>query len=252
MNINLDDSKLVKVVYQLNDYEQVNFNYKDGILTTISSNFLKDKSTDYRPSGKAMSDKEMISAIKRSDFLKSLEGAREKCNLAQEIADSIKKGYKFAEEKGYPTDGKKTWGENKKYSDEALDVAKRVIKQDNDGTLDLIAKDHRDEIDKRLGKMFKDEAKQDEIRTDIWSCEQSLHNVKTDILEDLETFQKGKDDEELLEKIEIYQYYLNKKKELEEEENKTWEKLSINPYEWAEEDDKSASDLLDSLEGKKS
>ncbi len=250
MTINLDDNKLVKVVYQLNDKETIEFNYKEGELVSV----IKEGET--KPKG--LTDREMMNTIKDSSFFTDLKNAKAKYNMAKEIADSIKENEMSpfsSQEMDWPIQGAMTtpYEDGKKeYSKEALDIAKRVIKQDTEGTLDLIAKKHRDEIDKSLGKMFKDEAKQDEIRTDIWSCEQSLHNVKTDILEDLETFQKGKDDEELLEKIEIYQYYLNKKKELEEEENKTWEKLSINPYEWDEKDDKSASDLLDSLEGKKS
>lgn len=65
MTLSLNDEQIVKVVYQIDKFERINFNYENGVLKSITSDFIKDKTEGYRPSKEAMSDREMISVIQR-------------------------------------------------------------------------------------------------------------------------------------------------------------------------------------------
>lgn len=153
MTLSLNDEQIVKVVYQINKFERINFNYENGILKSITSDFIKDKTEDYRPSKEAMSDREMISAIQRSDLLEYLiqnKNKGVKSNIAREIVDSIKKGYKFGEEKGIYSDKKFEIDNGIEYSDDTLEIAKNIMNLDKDGTLDLIAKKNREKINDNI------------------------------------------------------------------------------------------------------
>lgn len=141
MTLSLNDEQIVKVVYQINKFERINFNYENGVLKSITPDFIKDKTEDYRPSKEAMSDREMISVIQSSGLLEGLiqnKNKDVKSNIAREIVDNIKKDYKFGEEKGIYSDN----GIEDSY--DTLEIAKNIMNPDKDGTLDLIAKKNRE------------------------------------------------------------------------------------------------------------
>lgn len=153
MTLSLNDEQIVKVVYQINKFERINFNYENGVLKSITPDFFKDKTEDYRPSKEAMSDREMISVIQSSGLLEGLiqnKNKDVKSNIAREIVDNIKKGYKFGEEKGIYSDKKFEIDNGIEYSDDTLEIAKNIMNLDKDGTLDLIAKKNREKINDNI------------------------------------------------------------------------------------------------------
>ena len=139
MTLSLNDEQIVKVVYQINEFERINFNYENGVLNSITSDFIKDKT--YRPSKEAMSDREMISAIRRSDLL---------AHLIQNKNKGVKSNIAREEEKGIYSDKKFEIDNGIEYSDDTLEIAKNIMNPDKDGTLDLIAKKNREKINDNI------------------------------------------------------------------------------------------------------
>lgn len=133
MTLSLNDEQIVKVIYQINEFERINFNYENGVIKSITSDFIKDKT--YRPSKEAMSDREMISAIRRSDLL---------AHLIQNKNKGVKSNIAREEEKGIYSDN----GIEDSY--DTLEIAKNIMNPDKDGTLDLIAKKNREKINDNI------------------------------------------------------------------------------------------------------
>lgn len=139
MTLSLNDEQIVKVIYQINEFERINFNYENGVIKSITSDFIKDKT--YRPSKEAMSDREMISAIRRSDLL---------AHLIQNKNKGVKSNIAREEEKGIYSDKKFEIDNGIEDSDDTLEIAKNIMNPDKDGTLDLIAKKNREKINDNI------------------------------------------------------------------------------------------------------
>lgn len=211
MNINLDDNKIVKIVYRQDDTRVLEFNYKDGALVSVATSF-SPKALEKEPKPNVMSDEEMIEAVKNSDFMDELKAAKKKYKLAKEIAEN------FQEKDETPTNLE--YKPNKNYSDESIDIIKKIIKLDEDGTLDEIAQKVRTKIDNVISLPSQVEGQEYDIEMD--TCQRSIDKIKDDIMKsientDLNDINKNK---KFCEMVDIYKNYLNKKKEL---SDKKWD-----------------------------
>lgn len=202
MNINLDDNKIVKVVYRLDDSRVVDFNYKDGTLQSVTTSF-SPKAEVEKPKPDVMSDEEMIEAVKKSDFMDELKAAKKRYKLAKEIAEDFPQ-----------TDETQTrLGDKKKkdFSDESVDIIKQIIKLDENGTLDEIAKKNIGKIDKVISTPYQIEGQAYDIDIDV--CERSIQKVKNEIMKSLNNvnLEDTSDRQKLLDVIKAYQEYMAKK-----------------------------------------
>lgn len=205
MNINLDDNKIVKVVYRQDDTRVLEFNYKDGALVSVTTSFIP-KAVEKEPKPNVMSDEEMIEAVKNSDFMDELKAAKKRYKLAKEIAED------FPEKDETPT--KLGYKPNKNYSDESIDIIKKIIKLDEDGTLDEIAQKVRTKIDNVISLPSQVEGQECDI--DMVTCERSLDRIKNDIMKTIEDtdLNDAKESRKFSEMVDMYKNYLGKKKEL--------------------------------------
>jgi len=202
MNINLDDNKIVKVVYRLDDSRVVDFNYKDGTLQSVTTSF-SPKAEVEKPKPDVMSDEEMIEAVKKSDFMDELKAAKKRYKLAKEIAEDFPQ-----------TDETQTrLGDKKKkdFSDESVDIIKQIIKLDENGTLDEIAKKNIGKIDKVINTPYQIEGQAYDIDMDV--CERNIQKVKDEIMKSLNNvnLEDTSDRQKLLDAIKAYQEYMVKK-----------------------------------------
>lgn len=202
MNINLDDNKIVKVIYRLDDSRVVDFNYKDGTLQSVTTSF-SPKAEVEKPKLDVMSDEEMIEAVKKSDFMNELKAAKKRYKLAKEIAENFTQ-----------TDETQTrLGDKKKkdFSDESVDIIKQIIKLDENGTLDEIAKKNIGKIDNVISTPYQIEGQAYDIDIDV--CERSIQKVKDEIMKSLNNInlEDTSDRQKLLDVIKAYQEYMAKK-----------------------------------------
>ena len=212
MNINLDDKKIVKVVYRQDDSRVLEFNYKDGALASVTTSF-SPKAKEEEPKPTVMSDEEMIKAVKNSDFMEELKAAKKKYKLAKEIAEDFPKEDVSPSKLGVKSP-------SKKYSDESIEIIKNIIKLDEDGTLDEIAQKVRNKIDNVINLPAQIEGQEYDIEMD--TCQRSIDKIKDDIIKsientDLNDINKNK---KFCEMVDIYKNYLSKKKEL---SDKKWD-----------------------------
>ena len=205
MNINLDDNKIVKIVYRQDDTRVLEFNYKDGALVSVTTSF-SPKAVEKEPKPNVMSDEEMIEAVKNSDFMDELKAAKNRYKLAKEIAED------FPEKDETPT--KLGHKPNKNYSDESIDIIKKIIKLDEDGTLDEIAQKVRAKIDNVISLPSQVEGQKCDI--DMGTCERSLDRINNDIMKTIEgiNLNDAKESRRFSEMVDMYKNYLDKKKEL--------------------------------------
>lgn len=222
MNINLDDNKIVKVVYRQDDSRVLEFNYKDGALVSVTTSF-SPKAKEEEPKPTVMSDEEMIEAVKNSDFMEELKAAKKKYKLAKEIAEDFPKEDVSPSKLGVKSP-------SKKYSDESIGIIKNIIKLDEDGKLDEIAQKVRNKIDNVINLPAQIEGQEYDIEMD--TCQRSIDRIKDDIMKsientDLNDINKNKN---FCEMVDIYKNYLNKKKEL---SDKKWDicRKKIEPLE---------------------
>lgn len=195
MNIKLSDQKLVKVVYQLNDETILGFNYNDGELTSVT--------TSNTTNCNVLTDHEMIEKIKSSNFMDELNDAKTKYKIAKEIFDKIKEKY----------EDKEPNRNEKQISQKSLSLARKLIKMDEDGILDEIAKKHCGKISNSLNFDYDKDAKQ----MDIWTCKKSIDKIKKDVINMLSTLKKDDDSNKFWDVVETYQDYLSKEKNLSDE-----------------------------------
>lgn len=205
MNINLDDKKIVKIVYRIDDSRVLEFNYKNGDLASVSTLF-NPKMKEEESKLDVLSDSEMIEAIKHSSFMNELEAAKKRYKLPKEVADS------FDGVDESPTKlGSKT--PFRKYSDDSIEIIKKIIKMDEDGTLDEIAKSYRNN-GKFVNILPKPEAEAADL--DIKVCNSSIATLKNEIFNSLASFDLNdvNNNKKFFEKVEEYKDYLEKRKKL--------------------------------------
>ena len=211
MNINLDDNKIVKIVYRQDDTRVLEFNYKDGALVSVATSF-SPKALEKEPKPNVMSDEEMIEAVKNSDFMDELKAAKKKYKLAKEIAENFQEKDETPTNLGYKP--------NKNYSDESIDIIKKIIKLDEDGTLDEIAQKVRTKIDNVISLPSQVEGQEYDIEMD--TCQRSIDRIKNDIIKSIENTDLNdiNNNKNFCEMVDMYKNYLNKKKEL---SDKKWD-----------------------------
>ena len=211
MNITLDDKRIKKIVYELEDGNLVTYNLKNGELygMYISSN---NSEGDEKPEKPGLTDSEMIERIKKSEFMDELEGARKRFKIDKAIADT----FPDKDEQ----DNKKR-PENK-YSDESLEVAKQIIKMDKDGKLDEILKRYKNEsiLDKYVREDIDSPLSDSDLSYDSSACQKNMNTIESKIVSRLrrEDFDATKDDE-FQKLLENYNFYKTKKKEI---DDKIW------------------------------
>lgn len=211
MNITLDDKRVKKIVYELEDGNLVTYNFKNGELygMYISSN---NSEGDEKPEKPGLTDSEMIERIKKSEFMDELEGARKRFKIDKAIADT----FPDKDEQ----DNKKR-PENK-YSDESLEVAKQIIKMDKDGKLDEILKRYNNGniLDKYIRENVESPLSDSELSDDSFACQKNMDFIESKLVSRLrrEDFDATKDDE-FQKLLENYNFYKTKKKEI---DDKIW------------------------------
>lgn len=211
MNITLDDKRVKKIVYELEDGNLVTYNFKNGELygMYISSN---NSEGDEKSEKAGLTDSEMIERIKKSEFMDELEGARKRFKIDKAIADT----FPDKDEQ----DNKKR-PENK-YSDESLEVAKQIIKMDKDGKLDEILKRYNNGniLDKYVRENVESPLSDSELSDDSFACQKNMDFIESKLVSRLrrEDFDATKDDE-FQKLLENYNFYKTKKKEI---DDKIW------------------------------
>ena len=214
MNITLDDKRIKKIVYELEDGNLVTYNLKNGELygMYISSN---NSDGDEKPEKPGLTDSEMIEKIKKSEFMDELEDARKRFKIDKAIADT----FPDKDEQ----DNKKR-PENK-YSDESLEVAKQIIKMDKDGKLDEILKRYKNEsiLDKYVREDIDSPLSDSDLSYDSSACQKNMNTIESKIVSRLrrEDFDATKDDE-FQKLLENYNFYKTKKKEI---DDKIWAQI---------------------------
>jgi hypothetical protein len=213
MNINLDDKRIKKIVYELEDGNLANYSFKNGELCGmyISSNHNEAEGCE-KPEKPGLTDSEMIEKIKKSEFMDELEDARKRFKIDKAIADT----FPDKDEQ----DNKKR-PENK-YSDESLEVAKQIIKMDKDGKLDEILKRYKNEsiLDKYVREDIDSPLSDSDLSYDSSACQKNMNTIESKIVSRLrrEDFDATKDDE-FQKLLENYNFYKTKKKEI---DDKIW------------------------------
>lgn len=211
MNITLDDKKIKKIVYELEDGNLATYNFKNGELygVCVSSN---DYGTEINemPEKPGLSDSEMIEKLRNSEFMNELEEAKKRFKLGKEIADS------FPDK----DDDGNTKQADRKYSDESLKVAKEIIKMDKEGKLDEIIKRRGSgSIDKYIVQELESPFTS-ELDYDASACSKNMNLIEQKLLTRLRMTDNDVTKDESFEKLlENYNFYKTKKKEI---DDKIW------------------------------
>ena len=213
MNINLDDKRIKKIVYELEDGNLANYSFKNGELCGmyISSNHNEAEGCE-KPEKPGLTDSEMIERIRKSEFMGELEDARKRFKIGKEIAET----FPDKDEQ----DNKKR-PENK-CSDESLEVAKQIIKMDKEGKLDEILKrcNNGNILDKYVRENVESPLSDSELSDDSFACQKNMDFIESKLVSRLrrEDFDATKDDE-FQKLLESYKFYKEKKKEI---DDKIW------------------------------
>ena len=230
MNINLDDKRIKKIVYQLQDGRDVAYTFHEGDLLSIhlvtdagempTDREMIDKAEKlnlarYKGRIKNMlSDSEMIEKIRNSEFMDELEDARKRFKLDKEIADG------FPDED--PDYGHKV--RDRKYSDESLEAVKKIIEMDKNGELDKILKRHNTNyIDRYIRTETESTLRDSELADDSSKCQMNMDTIETKILARLRMSDMDiTKDSEFEKLVEDYNFYKTKKKEI---DDKIWAEI---------------------------
>lgn len=256
LNLNLDDKRIKKIIYQLEDGSVVGYNFNNGelwcvqcfsencsplklddeleecegqekkndpLLRHISNQIddakeiiemdkkgvldeiLKKKYGFTDKDEKPLSDREMIEAVKKSEFMDEFNAAKKRLKIVKEIVDGFpEKDDTFKENKKRSED---------KCSEESLKVAKEIIKMDNEGKLDEIATVKRGLIDKPLKTAVKEDNNDLSYESDI--CNNSIRKIENKVIIALRNGNK----EELEKLMDNYKFYNERKKTI---DNKIW------------------------------
>ena len=206
MDIKLDDKRIKEIVYQLEDGRVVRYNFKDGEINYIQlvNEGVIEKTKEIP------TDSEMIDKIRKSEFMNELEDARKRFKISKAIADT------FPDK---DDDGNiKT--PNRKYSDESLSIAKEIIKMDKEGKLDEILKRHGTKTIGDIIKRLEEPLVDSELSDDSAACQKNLDTIERKLLARLRM--DGEDtanDDEFKKLLDNYNFYKNKKKEI---DDKLW------------------------------
>ena len=206
MDIKLDDKRIREIVYQLEDGRVVRYNFKDGEINYIQlvNEGVIEKTKEIP------TDSEMIDKIRKSEFMNELEDARKRFKISKAIADT------FPDK---DDDGNiKT--PNRKYSDESLSIAKEIIKMDKEGKLDEILKRHGTKTIGDIIKRLEEPLVDSELSDDSAACQKNLDTIERKLLARLRM--DGEDtanDDEFKKLLDNYNFYKNKKKEI---DDKLW------------------------------
>lgn len=124
MNINLDEKKIIRITYAVDESKIIDFVCKDGEL--ISANTLNITRIKEKVNGNVLSDREMIEKIKKAKVLENYKNEKE-CEKDANDLELFKK---------------KDLSKN-------IEKAKNIIELDKDGTLDEIVKENHDYLKKK-------------------------------------------------------------------------------------------------------
>jgi hypothetical protein len=247
LNLNLDDKRIKKIVYQLEDGKTIEYTLNDGEINYAEIIDLKECEG---PNTAANEDSLLYPTINQIDDAKKLI-EMDKNGKLNEI---VKKKYGFNDKKKKLTDsemieavkksefmdelnaakkrfkiGKEivdgfpekddVYRENPKRSedkcsDESLKVAQEIIKMDKEGKLDVIAANSRPILDEKIKTMVKEVNNDLSYDSDV--CADSIRKIENKVLIAL---RKGNKDE--LEKlIDNYNFYKEKKQII---DDKLWD-----------------------------
>jgi hypothetical protein len=243
INLNLDDKRIKKIVYQLEDGKTIEYTLNDGEINYVEiidskecegpnedsllyptinqiddakeiiemdkdgklDEILKKKYGFTNKDEKPLSDKEMIEAVKKSEFMDELNAARKRFKIGKEIVkDFPEKDDVYIENPKRPED---------KCSDESLKVAQEIIKMDKEGKLDKIAANSRPILDEKIKTMVKEVNNDLSYDSDV--CANSIRNIENKVLIALRKCNK----EELEKLMDDYKFYNERKKTI---DNKIW------------------------------
>ena len=259
LNLNLDDKRIKKIVYQLENGKTVEYRFNNGELveTPIVYNYsdepkkcegqksdvnndsllhhidkqiggakeiiemdkkgvldeiLKKKYGFTDKDEKLLSDKEMIEAVKKSEFMDELNAARKRFKIGKEIVDG------FPEKDDIYRENPKR--SEDKCSDESLKVAQEIIKMDKEGKLDEIAANSRPILDEKIKTVVKEY--NSDLSYDSNVCANSIRSIEDKVLVALRNGNK----EELEKLMDDYKFYKERKNTI---DNKIWnEKCPIS------------------------
>ena len=233
MNINLDEKRILRITYALEDGSVVDYGFKNGEICDVKqvsgsdSKVLSDREMIDRASGlnfgkyknrikNMLSDSEMIDKIRNSEFMDELEDARKRFKISKEIVDTFPEKDK---DSGY----KKI---NRRYSDESLKTTRELIKMDEDGRLDEIVRKHngRALANKPIDEYVKLETKKEsEDQYDLDVCNKNLNKIEEKILRLMRSDENEINTEEFKTLLDDYNSYKTKKKEL---DKKVWDNMT--------------------------
>ena len=248
MNINLDDKRIKKIVYQLEDGKTIEYTLNNGeinyaeiidskecegsntavnedslLYPTINQidgakeiiemdkngkldEILKKKYGITDKDEKPLSDKEMIEAVKKSEFMNEVNAARKRFKIGKEIVDGFPE-----KDDVYRENPKRS---EDKCSDESLKVAQEIIKMDKEGKLDEIAINSRPLLDEKIKTMIKEVNNDLSYDSDV--CADSIRKIENKVLIALRNGNK----DELEKLIDNYKFYKEKKQII---DDKLWE-----------------------------
>ena len=247
LNLNLDDKRIKKIVYQLEGGKIIEYTLNDGEInyaeikdskecgepnTTVNKDsllyptinqidsakeiiemdkngkldeILKKKYGITDKDEKPLSDKEMIEAVKKSEFMDELNAAKKRFKIGKEIVDGFPE-----KDDVYRENPKRS---EDKCSEESLKVAQEIIKMDKEGKLDEIAAVKRGLIDKPLKTAVKEDNNDLSYESDI--CNNSIRKIENKVIVALRNGNK----EELEKLMDNYKFYNERKKTI---DNKIW------------------------------
>ena len=250
LNLNLDDKRIKKIVYQLENGKTVEYRFNNGELveTPIVYNYndeskkCEDQKADvnngpllYHIGKQIDGAKEIIEMDKKGvldEILKKHDTNNNKEPLSDnEMIEAVKKSefmnelkaarkrFKIDKEivNGFP-EKDDTYRESTKRSedncsDESLKVTQEIIKMDKDGRLDEIAANSRPILDEKIKTVVKEYNSDLSYDSDV--CANSIRSIEDKALV---AFRKGNKDE--LEKlIDNYKFYKERKNTI---DNKIW------------------------------
>jgi hypothetical protein len=251
MNINLDDKRIKKIVYQLKNGKTVEYRFNNGELVEVPIVYngsdepkkceskKADVNEDYllhHISKQIDGAKEIIEMDKKGvldEILKKHGTNNNKEPLSDnEMIETVKKSefmnelkaarkrFKIGKEivDGFP-EKDDTYRENPKRSedkcsDESLKVAQEIIKMDKEGKLDEIAANSRPILDEKIKTMVKEVNNDLSYDSDV--CADSIRKIENKVLIALRNGNK----DELEKLIDNYKFYKEKKKII---DDKLWD-----------------------------
>jgi hypothetical protein len=251
LNLNLDDKRIKKIVYQLKNGKTVEYRFNNGELVEVPIVYngsdepkkceikKADVNEDYllhHISKQIDGAKEIIEMDKKGvldEILKKHGTNNNKEPLSDnEMIETVKKSefmdelksarkrFKIGKEivDGFP-EKDDTYRENPKRSedkcsDESLKVAQEIIKMDKEGKLDEIAANSRSMLDEKIKTMVKEVNNDLSYDSDV--CADSIKKIENKVLIALRNGNK----DELEKLIDNYKFYKEKKKII---DDKLWD-----------------------------